>query len=71
MLHVYRIGFIKPNANALPAFIGLFSNSGFGNYKALSLYKFASFLNAAKDPVKVTAPIKTPKKLAIVCKASG
>ena len=62
---------MSPKASKLNPTIGLFKSSGDGNYNALSLYKFASFLKAAKEPVKVTPPINTPKNDAIVCKASG
>lgn len=62
---------INDKANKFPATIGLLINSGFGNYKGLSLYILANFLKAAKEPVNVTPPINTPKNDAIECKASG
>ena len=62
---------IMPNPIALVAIMGLLRRWGCGNCNYLSFMTLASFLKAARLPVKVIPPMKTPRNEAMQCKASG
>lgn len=62
---------IAPKARIFASKIGLLIIPAAGRFMAYPLYKLANFLKAARDPVKVTPPINTPKNEAIVCNISG
>jgi len=62
---------IAPKARAFKRQIGLLITEANGIFMAYPLYKLANFLKAARDPLKVTPPINTPKNEAIVCRISG
>jgi hypothetical protein len=57
---------VKARAPAFIAIKGLFNYAAYGRFILSFGYIFANFLNAAKEPVKVTPPMKTPAKEATV-----